>query len=55
MIRTNSPTLKAIARLCRLIHTASASPMLVIKAPWARIVAINTRTPKSRAASETSR
>ena len=39
--RIAKPTLKAMARPSRFIQTPRARPMLVIRAPWARIVAID--------------
>jgi hypothetical protein len=49
-IATASPTLAAIARLSRLVHVASARPMLAISAPWIKIVATRRAAPKSYAA-----
>lgn len=47
---TASATLVAIARLCRLIHVASASPMLAINAPWTTTVTGRRAAPKSSSA-----
>ena len=51
---TANPTLRAIARLCRAIQTASARPTLAIKAPWTRIVATRRPAPKSSSPSDNS-